>query len=173
MEYPNVKNAHIVPRTYLEGWAVEGKIGVIQVRENKRLVMAIENVGTRRRFYRRKRPDGSEIDDIEWTLSVIESNAGPLLQSFDEAWPFSGEDKRKLAVLFAFQLLRDPRWMAEYIERMRGFVDQYARENPSALTEEELEQQYAHLVSDTYRLGKVLSHAVTGGRVCIDALDAC
>jgi hypothetical protein len=38
--YPNVKNAHIVPRTYLERWAVDGKVGVVQVRENKRLEMA-------------------------------------------------------------------------------------------------------------------------------------
>src|SRR5215207_163855 len=91
MEYPDVKSAHIVPQTYLERWAVDGRIGVVQVRENKCLEMAAENVATRRRFYRRTRPDGSEIDDIEWTLSEIESNAGPLLQSLDEAWPFSGE----------------------------------------------------------------------------------
>jgi len=55
--------------------------------------------------------------------------------------------------------------MDDYIERTRRYVDQVARENPSALTEQELEEQYAHLVSDTYRLGKVLSHAITGAAV--------
>ena len=165
MDYPNVKNAHIVPRAYLERWAVDGRIGVVQVRENKCLEMAVENVGTRRHFYRRQRPDGSDIDDIEWTLAEVESNAAPLLESFEEAWPFPSDDKLKLSTLFIFQLLRTPRWMKDYTERMRGYVDQYGRENPSALTDEELEEQYAFLVSDTRRLGQMLSHAVTGTAV--------
>ncbi|HKI21782.1 MAG TPA: DUF4238 domain-containing protein, partial [Gaiellaceae bacterium] len=66
--YSNVKNAHIVPRTYLERWSVGRKIAVVQVREDKRIEMAVENVGTRRHFYRRDRPDGSTIDDMEWML---------------------------------------------------------------------------------------------------------
>jgi hypothetical protein len=36
MDYPNVKNAHIVPRTYLENWAVDGKIAVWRVPEGGR-----------------------------------------------------------------------------------------------------------------------------------------
>jgi hypothetical protein len=84
-DYPNVKNAHIVPRAYLANWAVDGKIA-------------------------RKRPDGTEIDDIEWTLSEVESNAAPFLGSLDERWLLLGVDKLYLATLFAFQLLRGPRW---------------------------------------------------------------
>src|SRR6188472_2942937 len=100
-DYPNVKNAHIVPRTYLKNWAVDGKIAVWLVPENRRLDdQPIENVGTRRRFYRRKRPDGTEIEDIEWTLSEIESTAAPLLGSFNERWPLTRDDKLSLAVLF-------------------------------------------------------------------------
>ena len=44
MDYQTVKNAHIVPRAYLERWAVDRKIGVVQVRD-KRLEMAVENIG--------------------------------------------------------------------------------------------------------------------------------
>jgi hypothetical protein len=165
MKYPNVKNAHIVPRTYLARWSVDGKIAVMQVRENKGLELAVENVGTRRHFYRRHRPDGSPITDMEWMLGEMESNAAPLLQSFEDAWPFLGDDKRRLAVLFVFQLLRSPRWKEDYEIRTREHVDQYARENPSELTDEELEEQYKLLVSDTYRAGKILSHAVTGAAV--------
>lgn len=164
-EYPNVKNAHIVPRTYLQPWTIGGKIGVVQVLESKRLEMAVENVATRRRFYRRRRPDGTQIDDIEWTLGQIESNATPLLHSFDEAWPFSDQDKLKLAVLFAFQLLRTPRSQEEFKERTREFGNDYEREHPSALTQDELEGQYALLASDTYRLGRMLSHGITGAAV--------
>jgi len=157
-----------------KNWALDGRIGVVQVREGKHLEMAVENVATRRHFYRRTRPaDGSEIDDIEWTLGQIESNATPLLQSFEEGWPYSGDDKLKLAVLFAFQLLRTPRWQDEYTERTRQLADQYRRENPSALTDEELEEQLAYLVSDTHRLGKMLSHGTTGAaRIRFYALDA-
>jgi Protein of unknown function (DUF4238) len=165
MEYPKVKNAHIVPRTYLEGWAVDGKIAAVQVHEKKRLELAVENVGTRRQFYRRRRPDGSEIDDIEWTLSEIESNAAPLLQSFDEEWPFSGDDKLKLAVLFAFQLLRTPRWRESYEAHTRSFFDEYGRSNPTTLTSQELQQQNEYLLSDTHRLGMMLSTGVTGSGV--------
>lgn len=125
MKYPNVKNAHIVPQAYLQAWAVDGKLGVVQVQEKKRLELSVENVGTRSHFYRRKRPDGTEIDDIEWTLSEIESNAAPLLKSFAEAWPLSGDDKLKLATLFAFQLLRGPRWKETYERRTLGFLEEH------------------------------------------------
>jgi hypothetical protein len=140
-EYPNVKNAHIVPRTYLENWAVDGKIAVWLVPEGKRLDdQLVENVGTRRRFYRRERPDGSEIDDLEWTFAQIESNAAPLLRSFNELWPLSGDDKRKLAVMFAFQLLRGPRWKDAYEDRTLGFLDEIDRSQPDSLTPAEREE---------------------------------
>jgi hypothetical protein len=163
--YPNVKNAHIVPRTYLERWAVDGRIGVVQVRENKRLEMAVENVGTRRQFYRRKRPDGSDIDDIEWTLSDIESKAAPLLQSAEDAWPFSGDDKLMLARLFAFQWLRTPRWKERYRERTDSFLEHYDANNPTTLSAEEVEHFNEQLRSDTHRLGMMLSTGVTGAAV--------
>lgn len=161
-EYPNVKNAHIVPRTYLENWAVDGKIAVWLVPEGERLDdQLVQNVGTRRRFYRRKRPDGSDIDDIEWTLAEIESNAAPLLRSFEKDWPLSGDDKLKLAVLFAFQLLRGPRWMESYEHRTRRFLEEYDRTTPIDLSEAELEEHNAQILSDTQRLGMMLSTGVT------------
>jgi Protein of unknown function (DUF4238) len=165
MHYPNVKNAHIVPRTYLENWAVDGKIGVAQVREGKRLDLPVENVGTRRRFYQRERPDGTKIDDIEWTLGQIESTASPLLRSFDEGWPLSGDDKLRLAVLFAFQHLRTPRWKQEYEVRTRGFVEEYDRENPTALSPEEVEEHNAQLLSDSHRLMQMISTGTTAASV--------
>jgi hypothetical protein len=62
VEYPNVKNAHIVPRTCLANWAIDRKIAVWLIPEGSRVVVlegmclddqAVENVGTRRRFYER------------------------------------------------------------------------------------------------------------------------
>lgn len=165
MPYPNVKNAHIVPRTYLEGWSVDGKIGVGLVREGKRLVLSAENVGTRRRFYQRERPDGSKINDIEWTLGEIESAATPLLRSFDDVGPLSGDDKLRLAVLFAFQHLRTPRWKEEYERRTRGFVEEYDRENLTALSPPEIEEHNAQLLSDNHRLMQMISTGTTATSV--------
>jgi Protein of unknown function (DUF4238) len=161
-QYPNVKNAHIVPGTYLENWAVDGKIAVWLVPEGKRLDdQPVKNVGTRRRYYQRERPDGSYINDIEWTLGQIESNAAPLLRSFDKDWPLSGDDRMKLAVLFAFQLLRGPRWMEAYEARTRRFLEEYKRSKPVDLSPAELEEHDAQILSDTQRLGMMLSTAVT------------
>lgn len=160
-KYTNVKNAHIVPRTYLKNWAVDGTIGVEQTREGKHLEMPIEKVGTRRRFYRRERPDGSEIDDIEWTLGQIEAASSPLLRSFSEKWPLPQEDKLQLATLFAFQHLRTPRWKDEYEDRTRGFLEEYDREHPSDLSETELAEHNAELTSSTHRLVQMLSTGTT------------
>jgi hypothetical protein len=165
MQYPNVKNAHIVPRTYLENWAVEGKIGVVQVREQKRLDLPVENVGTRRRFYQRERPDGTKINDVEWTLGEIESAATPLLRSFEDDWPLSGDDELRLAVLFAFQHLRTPRWKQAYERRTRSFVDEYDRENPTALSPAEVEEHNAQLLSDSHRLTQMISTGMTAASV--------
>src|SRR5207247_1374399 len=113
MEYPNVKNAHIVPRTYLANFAVNGRIAVRVEPERRSLVLPIESVGTRRRFYRGTRPDGSVIDDMEWSLGEGERAAAPLLRRFGDHWPLDLDKKGMLAELFAYQLLRGPRFKAE------------------------------------------------------------
>jgi hypothetical protein len=161
MKYPNVKNAHIVPRSYLENWAVDGRIGVAQVQERKRLDLPVAKVGTRRHFYRRERPDGTKINDVEWTLAEIESNASPLLRSFDDDWPLAGDDKLKLAVLFAFQHLRTPRWKDEYEHRTRRFLREYDADNPDSLSPAELEEENAQILSDSQRLMQMISTGIS------------
>jgi hypothetical protein len=47
LQYENIKNAHIVPASYLGQFAMDGKIGVRIVREEKDLVPPIEKVGRR------------------------------------------------------------------------------------------------------------------------------
>jgi hypothetical protein len=166
MEYPNVKNAHIVPRTYLANWAVDGKIAVWLVPECERLDdQQIRNVGTRRRFYDRERLDGTNIGDIEWSLGQGEAAATPLLRSFDEKWPPSIDEKTQLAELFAYQLLRGPRWKAEYEERTRRWIEEYDRTADAQLPPAELEKQNAALLSNTHRLTMMFSTALTATSV--------
>jgi hypothetical protein len=98
MEYPNVKSAHVVPRTYLANWASDGKIAAWLMPERTRLAdLPIENVGTRHRFYARERPStGERIDDVEWSLGRGEDAATPLLRTFAERWPLPLDEKIQL-----------------------------------------------------------------------------
>jgi hypothetical protein len=106
----NVKNAHIVPAFYLRAWEFEGKLTVRL--DGKSLEMPAEKVGTRSRAYRRQRPNGDLINDVEDTLSQIEDDAAPLLATLSERWPVSKEEKSQLAVFFGFQIVRGPRWLS-------------------------------------------------------------
>lgn len=162
MKYPNVKNAHIVPRAYLENFAVDGKITVQLVEERQQLVLPVENVGTRRRFYRRKRPDGTYIDDIEWSLGQLEGVAAPVLRDFEERWPLEDDDKQKLAELFAFQLLRGPRYKTEYEAMTQRFIDEYnEREDIESVDPEEMAAFDEALIGDSYRLTRMLVMGLT------------
>jgi hypothetical protein len=126
----------------------------------------IENVGTRRRFYRRTRPEtGTQINDVEWSLGQGEAAATPLLRSFAERWPFSTEEKGQLAELFAYQLLRGPRWKAEYEEGTRRFVAEYDQRPDVDIPPEELEAQTAVFLSDSFRLTRMFTMAKTATSV--------
>jgi hypothetical protein len=162
MKYPSVKNAHIVPATYLRNFAVDGKIGVHLVREDLDLVQRVEAVGTRSYFYRRKRPDGTYIDDIEWSLGQLEGIATPVLRDFEERWPLDDVDKQKLAELFAFQLLRGTRYKAEYEAMTQRFIDDYKeREDMAHVAPEEMSAFDEALIGDSYRLQRMLVMSMT------------
>jgi hypothetical protein len=111
MGYPNVKNAHIVPACYLRAWECNGKLAV-RMDGGDFFELPGSRVGTRSRAYRRRRPNGDLIDDVEFTLSTIEGDAAPLLATLPERWPLIQTDKSKLAVFFGFQIVRGPRWMS-------------------------------------------------------------
>ena len=111
MAYPKVERAHVVPRCYLKQFAEYDMIGMRLVGETTtRKVISIDDAAVRKQFYRRTRPDGTPIDDIEWSLSHIESAAAPLLQNLGDRWPLSFEAKAILAELFSVQLVRGTRW---------------------------------------------------------------
>jgi hypothetical protein len=158
-KYANVKNAHIVPRMYLANWAVDEKIGVRLVRERRTLIQSIEKVGTRRQYYKRQRPDGTEIHDVEWTLAEIEGTAAPVLNSLEDEWPLDSETKLKLATLLAVQLLRGPRWRGVWEDGTRRFLDEYP--DPPDASPEQLEEDEQWLLGDTNRLIHMLSMTPT------------
>jgi hypothetical protein len=97
-------------------------------------------------------------------LGQGEAAATPLLRSFAQKWPLPTNEKIQLAELFGYQLLRGPRWKAEYEERTRRFLDEYDR-RPSSLPPEKIEEQNAALLSDSYRLVSMFSTALTAATV--------
>jgi hypothetical protein len=153
-KFPVVKNAHIVPRTYLRGFADDrGQIAIHVGREVDSHLMNIKKAGTRGKFYARDRPDGTEIHDIEWSLSQVEARAGPVLRQAGEGWPLGVEDKGALATLFALQILRGPRWMDWHKE----FTEDYmVGQRDTGEHEDELIALEEHLLSKTETFAKML-----------------
>jgi len=141
--YPSVYRAHIVPKGYLRSFAIDGKIAVRKVGETTSDLKPVERAGTRPRFYRRTRPNGTKIDDIEWSLSHIEDKAAPILRGLDDLWPLGDHGKSVLAELFGYQLVRGPRW-ADWHE---AYVRELLRESRQVLLEqgESVEELEAHL----------------------------
>jgi hypothetical protein len=130
MEYTEVKNAHIVPRSYLKNFAVNEAVMLTVDDEPPVGPISIDNAAVRKRFYRRFRPDGTPIDDIEWSLSQLEGALAPVLGNLRGNWPPAGpEEKGALAEFFAYQFVRGPRWKAWREGMARESIDDYRR-NP-------------------------------------------
>lgn len=111
MEYTEVKKAHIVPRSYLKNFEVKDAVMLSVDGKPSIGPVSIDNAAIRRRFYRRFRPDGTPIYDVEWSLSELEGAIAPLLPHIKEGWPLPCiEIKAALAEFFAFQFVRGPRW---------------------------------------------------------------
>lgn len=149
MAYPRVNRSHIVPKAYLRNFAVDEQIGLRLVGAAASTTVSIDDAGVRRRFYRRTRPDGTEIDDIEWSLSHLEDAVASVLREVEDRWPLTPRDKGTLAEFFGLQLVRGPRWMAWWEERTTNWV----AEQPDQSDADELE---AALRWDSNRLTQML-----------------
>ena len=156
MLYPSVYRAHVVPKGYLRSFAVDGKIAVRKGGPSASVeVKPLTKAGTRPHFYRRTRPKtGAPIDDTEWSLSHIEDKAPPVLRSIDDLWPLDAENKAILAELFGYQLVRGQRWFEWHERYVRERLNEYQR--LLEITDEELEPTKRHLLSDSYRMTKML-----------------
>jgi Protein of unknown function (DUF4238) len=165
VQFTEVKNAHIVPRFYLRNFAIDDSVllGV-----DGRLLehpVSIDNTAVRRRFYRRFRPDGTPIDDIEWSLSQLEDVIAPMLVDLQARWPpATVEAKGALAEFFAFQFVRGPRWKAWRESMAREAIEEYRR-NPEPImrngiwipaSHREVNEIEVRLLSDTEWLTRMM-----------------
>jgi hypothetical protein len=156
-----------VPQVYLRNFAVGNQITVHLLPGGQEKTVSVRDAATMRSFYRRIRPDGSEIHDMEWSLSKIESVVGPLLRGIPGNWPPTDGAKHKLAEFFAFQAVRGPRWKAWHGD----FVDKEVaklREDPVhvmpsgiaiPLSEGQINDFATHIGSDTQWLMQMMKSA--------------
>ena len=86
MEYTEVKSAHIVPRSYLLNFAVEEQLQLNVDGRQLPHPVSIDDAAVQR-VYRRVRPDGTTIDDVEWSLSQMEGALAPIIQDLKGNWP--------------------------------------------------------------------------------------
>lgn len=121
--YPEVKRAHIVPRMYQRAWAVAGSVRVHVDGAQQCVSMKVAKAGVRSRYYRRDRPDGSSIDDVEASLSVVEGAAATPLGEIIGGQPLTMERKAVLAQFFAVQLLRGPAFFEQREELLGPVLD--------------------------------------------------
>jgi hypothetical protein len=157
--YTVVKKAHIVPKIYLNAFANEQEqIQVVLVNGGRTFRNATRNVGIRKEFYGRTRPDGSRIFDAEWSLSVLEGATAGLLSDLGDKWPLELAEKATLAQFFALQLVRGPRHAAWRAEELRRTGRQVKRAAASGIwqgrppTREQITATTTHLLSDSQRL---------------------
>jgi hypothetical protein len=178
VEFPAKPHSHVVPAGYLRGWAAGKQIRAHRAATPRGLRIGVRDAGVRRDFYKRLRPDGSPIYDVEWSLEQGENTALPGLKRLvGGEWP-PGEDLKALVgTLFAHQLLRGPRfsnWHGHFVRQ----TSDAARDGelPAAIAaasdkqvrpEVLAEQIHEQLSSDTERLSRMLSLARTATEILV------
>jgi hypothetical protein len=122
--YPRVKNAHIIPAVYQRNFADGQQVAVHFVDRDTCEIRNVKTAGTRRAYYRRTRPDGSEIDDIEASLSVLEGGMRPVFDEIRAGESLTLERKSVLAQFFGMQMARGPAFFSDRTELMSDIVNQ-------------------------------------------------
>jgi hypothetical protein len=120
-----VKNAHIVPRTYQRAWEGEQRQVAVHSREGNLdcELKSSKLAGVRGPYYRRTRPQGTQTDDIEASISYVENKATPALRQVRTGAPLTVERKGALAQLFGVQMMRGPAFFAQHEEIHRSVLE--------------------------------------------------
>jgi hypothetical protein len=109
---------------YQKAWEVEGRqVAVHRVGTQTCALTSTKVAGALRPYYRRTRPQGTEIDDIEASLAHVENKATPALREIVAGEPFTVERKGALAQLFGLQMLRGPAFFAKHEEINRSVLE--------------------------------------------------
>lgn len=121
--FPEVKSSHIVPRVYQRAWAVGDQVAVHVDGKSECVTMPIRRAGTRSRYYRRTRPTGEKVDDIEASLAYVEDKATEPLGDLVGGKPITFERKGAVAQLVGVQMLRGPAFFQQREELLRPLIE--------------------------------------------------
>lgn len=124
VSYSPVKKGHVVPQTYQRNFAVDDQVAVHIDGRAKCVRMRVRDAGTRPRFYRRTRPSGVEIDDIEASLSVVEDRITPIFVELLSGADLTLVRKGGLAQFYGLQMVRGPAFLGYRQELIRAMLDQ-------------------------------------------------
>jgi len=163
--YSRVKRGHIVPVVFLRNFADSEQVALHRTDQPGCELRSVRTVGTRGPFYRRQRPDGTDIDDIEASLALLEEKVKPVFDEILAGAPLTLERKSVLAQFFGMQMVRGPAFFEEHAELIDGFLRDLGADafQPAAVEEAggdiELVREKARDValSSTARFVKMLS----------------
>lgn len=104
------KHQHVVPRTYLRGWAdAEDHIAVLDRGTTTARRLAVSNSAVRRRFYNFAGTDGAETDIVEtWLADHIEAPVGVTLAALRSGAELGDVEKLTVVNFTVAQLIRTP-----------------------------------------------------------------
>jgi hypothetical protein len=122
-KYPEVKAAHIVPRMYQRAFAVDDQVAVHVDGDTTCVLMPTLKAATRARYYRRIRPSGESIDDVEASLAFVEDKATRPLADLIAGEPMTPERKGGVAQLVGLQMLRGPAFFEQREEFLRPILE--------------------------------------------------
>ena len=120
--YSTVKQAHIVPATYQRNFAVDDQVAVHVLGRPTCVLLDVQKAGTRSRYYRRTRPDGTQIDDVEASLDVLENVSGPVLAELAAGAELTPEHKGIITQFIGMQMVRGPAFFSQHRERVMAAV---------------------------------------------------
>ena len=109
---------------FQKAWEVEGRqVAVHRAGRQNCELASTKVVGARGPFYRRTRPQGTEVDDIEASLAYVENKATPALREIVAGESLTVQRKGALAQLFGLQMMRGPAFFAKHEEILRSVLE--------------------------------------------------
>jgi hypothetical protein len=157
----NSIRSHLVPAGYLRGFAADGHVMAID-RNGRSRRRGVKQAGVERDFYRRRRPDGTYIQDVEETMARLESDAIPVIRDLGNSWPPERTARATLAQFLALQLVRGRGWRGWHDEFIGREVESWqetrepVRPGGPAPSEADIEAVGDALLGDAGRLRKML-----------------
>jgi hypothetical protein len=108
---------------YQRAWANDQRKVAVHAQGEPCRERSTKRVGTRGPYYRRWRPSGTQIDDIEKSLSVIEDKAALPLRELIAGRELEPERKGIVAQFLAVQMMRGPAFFAQREEILRPTLE--------------------------------------------------